>query len=150
MSDHHLRSGLLDFQVGECHDNIPFKPEEYIRASADAGIKEIVLTCKDAYGNAYYDSTLIRRNSAIQDDYLLEATQAGPLTWMVPKTEPAAPAKPTLDTISEAESSAAQARLALVGYAIDPLLLRRFRGARNLAQHPPPSTHYGPGHPSGN
>ena len=31
----------LDFQVGECHDSIPFQPREYIRASADAGIQDV-------------------------------------------------------------------------------------------------------------
>jgi hypothetical protein len=72
-----LRCGLLDFQVGECHDHIPFQPREYIRASAAAGMQEMVITCKDAYGFAYYDSALISRNSAIRSDYLGEAVEAG-------------------------------------------------------------------------
>ncbi|RKX35272.1 MAG: hypothetical protein DRP71_04075 [Verrucomicrobia bacterium] len=72
-----FRCGLLDFQVGECHDEIPFEPREYVRASAEAGIQEMVFTCKDAYGNAYYDSQLIKRNSAIKSDFLQEAIEAG-------------------------------------------------------------------------
>jgi hypothetical protein len=75
--DYKIRCGVLDFQVGECHDRIPFQPRDYIRASADAGMRELVFTCKDACGNAYYDSTLIKRNAAIQSDYLKEAVEAG-------------------------------------------------------------------------
>ena len=53
-----LRCGLLDFQVGECHDSIPFDPAEYVKASAEAGIQTLIFIGKDAYGCAFYDSDL--------------------------------------------------------------------------------------------
>lgn len=72
-----FRRGILDFQVGECHDEIPFEPREYVRASAEAGVQELVFTCKDAYGDAWYDSPLIARNAVIDRDFLQEAVEAG-------------------------------------------------------------------------
>ncbi|HOP10865.1 MAG TPA: alpha-L-fucosidase [Oscillospiraceae bacterium] len=72
-----LRCGLLDFQVGECHDSIPFDPEEYVKASAEAGIQTLVFIGKDAYGCAFYDSDLVGRNASVKSDYLKQAIQAG-------------------------------------------------------------------------
>lgn len=72
-----FRRGILDFQVGECHQSIPFEPREYVRASAEAGVQELVFTGKDAYGDAWYDSDLVTRNAAIDKDYLQEAVEAG-------------------------------------------------------------------------
>jgi len=72
-----LRCGLLDFQVGECHDSIPLDPEEYVRASAEAGIQTLVFIGKDACGCAFYDSDLVKRNTAVQSDYLAQAIAAG-------------------------------------------------------------------------
>jgi hypothetical protein len=73
----HLRCGLLDFQVGECHEDIPFDASEYVRKSAAAGFQELLFICKDAYGNAYYDSSLVKRNAAIRNDYIQQAVEAG-------------------------------------------------------------------------
>ncbi len=73
----HFRCGVFDFQIGECHDEVPFKPAEYVRASAEAGMKAIVFTCKDAYGDAFYDSPLVSRNAVIKGDFLHEAIEAG-------------------------------------------------------------------------
>ncbi|MBN2852798.1 MAG: beta-galactosidase trimerization domain-containing protein [Clostridia bacterium] len=79
MTEHEfkIRGALIDFQVGECHDDIIFNPEEYIRDSADALIQEVLFTCKDAYGIAYYDSDIIERNKAVKSDLLLQAVAAG-------------------------------------------------------------------------
>lgn len=77
MQNGHLRCGLLDFQVGECHDDIPFDPAEYVRASAEAGIQTLVFIGKDAYGCAYYESDLVGRNAAVKSDYLERALAAG-------------------------------------------------------------------------
>jgi hypothetical protein len=72
-----FRRGILDFQVGDGHAEIPFEPWEYVRASAEAGVQELVFTCKDAYGDAWYDSDLIARNAVIGKDLLQEAIDAG-------------------------------------------------------------------------
>lgn len=73
-----FRRGLFDFQVGECHGGVlPFKPADYVSARAEEGVETLVFICKDAYGNAYYDSKLCPRNSNIRGDYLAEAIEAG-------------------------------------------------------------------------
>ncbi len=72
-----LRFGLFDFQVGDCHDHIPFDPCEYIKSSADAGMQAMIFVCKDATGNAYYETELAKKNSSIKGDYLQQAIDAG-------------------------------------------------------------------------
>ncbi|MBN2557340.1 MAG: hypothetical protein JXB33_01150, partial [Clostridia bacterium] len=64
-----FRCGLIDFQVGRSHGELSFNPREYVRACAEAGMMRLIFTCKDAYGDAYYDSGLVERNPMAGMDY---------------------------------------------------------------------------------
>lgn len=68
-----FRNGLIDFQVGQCHDTLPFSMKEYVMQSFKAKIQQVCITCKDAYGHAYYKSEYIKKNNLINSDYLEEA-----------------------------------------------------------------------------
>ena len=64
------RCGLIDFQVGRDHGELDFDPAVYIEQCAKSGMKRVMFTCKDAYGDAYYTSDLIELNPMAGKDYL--------------------------------------------------------------------------------
>ena len=75
--DINFRMGILDFQIGECHDAVTFEADKYIEASAGAHIQDMIFMSKDAYGNAYYNSSLVAKNRLIRSDYLQRAIETG-------------------------------------------------------------------------
>ena len=64
------RCGLIDFQVGRDHGQLSFDPAEYIRSCSRSNMKRVMFTCKDAYGDAYYSSDLVKMNPMAGYDYL--------------------------------------------------------------------------------
>jgi len=64
------RCGLIDFQVGRDHGKLSFDSAAYISECAKSGMKRVMFTCKDAYGDAYYKSDLVEQNTMADDDYL--------------------------------------------------------------------------------
>jgi hypothetical protein len=68
-----FRCGLIDFQVGRDHGKLNFDPSVYIEQCAKSGMKRIMFTCKDAYGDAYYTSDLVEQNPMAGNDYLSSA-----------------------------------------------------------------------------
>ena len=68
-----FRCGLIDFQVGRNHGKLRFDPAEYIAQCAGSGMKRVMFTCKDAYGDAYYKSELVEMNPMADKDYLATA-----------------------------------------------------------------------------
>ncbi|MCK5758098.1 MAG: hypothetical protein KAH14_03320 [Clostridiales bacterium] len=67
------RCGLIDFQIGRDHGQLSFDPAEYIRSCSRSNIKRVMFTCKDAYGDAYYTSDLVKMNPMADGDYLKTA-----------------------------------------------------------------------------
>ena len=75
-----FRCGLIDFQVGRDHGKLNFDPALYIEQCARSGMKRVMFTCKDAYGDAYYTSDSIELNPMAGEDYLAAAlSKAGEL-----------------------------------------------------------------------
>ncbi|MBN2882076.1 MAG: alpha-L-fucosidase, partial [Clostridia bacterium] len=65
-----FRCGLIDFQVGRNHGKLNFDPAIYIEQCAKSKMKRVMFTCKDAYGDAYYESNLVEQNTMAGNDYL--------------------------------------------------------------------------------
>ncbi len=70
-----FRCGLIDFQVGRNHGKLNFDPAVYIEQCAKSGMKRVMFTCKDAYGDAYYTSDLVEQNPMAGMDYLAKAME---------------------------------------------------------------------------
>ena len=68
-----FRCGLIDFQVGRDHGPLNFDPAEYIKSCSKSKMKRVMFTCKDAYGDAYYKTQLVRQNPMAGDDYFRSA-----------------------------------------------------------------------------
>lgn len=70
-----FRCGLIDFQVGRDHGKLEFNPAGYIKSCARSNMKRVMFTCKDAYGDAYYHSNLVKLNPMADSDYLKTALE---------------------------------------------------------------------------
>lgn len=68
-----FRKALMDYHIGEAVPHIQLDVPAYIEALAQAGVAELAIMTKDAFGNSYYNTKLGHKNSKLSKDLLAEA-----------------------------------------------------------------------------
>lgn len=71
----HFRRALMDYHIGEAVPDIRLNVPAYIEALAEAGVAELAIMTKDAFGNSYYNTKIGHKNSKLPMDLLAETVK---------------------------------------------------------------------------